>query len=880
MMKSRLLLLLVSLLVFGFVIDDELLKKILTQLQKHSTEYPQEKVHLHFDKPYYTAGDSIWFKGYVITAEQNKLSDLSKILYVELIDEQDSIVQSLRLPLALGLASGTFSLPDTLQEGNYRVRAYTQWMRNFSEEYFFDKTVLIGNVSSGNITSEIQYTCKEDKNRQLVLADIHYKNLDGNPLVNTTVNYTIQQDAEISHDKGITDSNGNLKITFKAAKKKAAKITTILQLDNQRTVSKSFSVKAASSDSDVQFFPEGGDLVAGIRSIVAFKATGSNGLGIGIIGSVTDQNNNKVAEIKSEHAGMGVFILYPQAEQVYSASIRFADGSNKTFILPKVLPQGYGLSAENTDPDNLDVKISVTPELISGGEITLLAQSNGVVKYVSKTIMDKSLVRARIPKNRFPTGIIQLTLFSPDQQPVAERLVFINNKDELNININILKTSYGKREKVKMTVDVKDADSKPVTGSFSLAVTDETKVPYDENNETTIISNLLLTSDLKGYIERPNYYFTDINESKLRQLDLLLMTQGWSRFEWKNILTNVFPALTFKPEKGIEVTGRVTSLLTGKPVVNGKVGLLPLSDTDLSLLSDTVTDAEGRFKFENLFFMDSTKFSIQARNAKDRKNTEIKLDKVPAQPVTGSKNPIGAGINVNLSLVAYVKNTQDQVEELKRYGLFRKNIALAEVKVVDRKKEELSYNLDRYGTRIGKMKVLTSTDLQNCMNLLMCVPAKGGGIIARNGAFYSYRGTRLTVILDGVPVLFNDDIESINAQDVENIIITTSSIVIITKHGELTPSTRYIPGITSYTPKGYYKERVFYSPNYDNPKVNNRMRDLRTTIFWAPHVLTDSTGKTTVEFFNADGTGNYRAIIEGIDLNGKMGRKVYQYSVR
>ena len=147
-MKKYLILLfsvIASLIVLGFVRDDEPLKKILQQIEKYRLQYPQEKIHLHMDKPYYAIGDNIWFKAYVVTAEKNELSDLSKILYVELINDKDSVKQSLALPLTMGLAWGDFSLSDSLKEGNYRIRAYTNWMRNFGEEYFFDKTFTIGN---------------------------------------------------------------------------------------------------------------------------------------------------------------------------------------------------------------------------------------------------------------------------------------------------------------------------------------------------------------------------------------------------------------------------------------------------------------------------------------------------------------------------------------------------------------------------------------------------------------------------------------------------------------------------------------------------------------------------------------------------------------
>ena len=141
----------------GFIVQDDPLKPFITQLEKFRKDYIQEKVHIHFDKPYYAIGDNIWFKAYVVEAENHQLSGLSRILYVDLINDKDSIKQSLRLPLIEGLAWGDFTLADTLREGNYRIRAYTTWMRNFGEEYFFDKTISIGNSISNTVFTKTEY---------------------------------------------------------------------------------------------------------------------------------------------------------------------------------------------------------------------------------------------------------------------------------------------------------------------------------------------------------------------------------------------------------------------------------------------------------------------------------------------------------------------------------------------------------------------------------------------------------------------------------------------------------------------------------------------------------------------------------------------------
>ena len=903
-MNRRLLILfplIILAITFGFIQEDEPLKKILFQIEKYGAEFPQEKVHLHMDKPYYAIGDNIWFKAYVVNAEMNELSALSKFLYVDLINDKDSIKQSLKLPLTVGLAWGDFTLTDSLKEGNYRIRAYTTWMRNFGEEYFFDKTFTVGNSIANTVLTNVNYTFNKTGNSERVVADVQYTDMEGNPLANKEVSYNINLDfRDIAKGKGITDARGNVQIAFTNNQPfilKSGKILTSIRLDEKTTVSKNFPVKSTSNQADVKFFPEGGELVTGIRSRVGFKAVGSDGLGMKISGYITDKGNNKLAEFESEHAGMGYFRLNPIPNETYIAHIKFEDGSERTFPLPRVLPQGYVLSVNNNDAENLIVTIVTSEKIQPEAKFTLIAQTNGQVNFVAKNMLQGQAFTAKIPKNRFPTGILQLTVFSPTNDPVAERLVFINHSDLLKIDMSTSKTVFDKREKVKLTLDVKDANAKPTVGSFSVSVIDESKVPFDESKETTIISNLLLSSDLKGYIEDPNYYFTDINEDRIRQLDILLLTQGWRRFEWKNILSNSFPNLAFEPETTMEISGRVKAL-NGKPVVGGKVTLF--SSVGDVFLMDTLTDVNGEFKFENLNFSDSTKFIVQARNEKDRKNVDIELNRIPAQLVTKNKNEPMLEVNVNRSILPYLQNSKNQFDELRRYGIIGKSIMLAEVKVVEKKPVlKNSSNLNGAGNADA---IIKSEDLLNCPFLTQCIQGRVAGIIVSNGIVYSARSMNssfqgpvpMQIVIDGMMVE-PEFISSINPLDVESIEVLKSGantaiygmrggggvLVINTKRGETNKDYRnYAPGIISYNPKGLYKGREFYSPDYADPKINTKMADLRTTVYWNPNIVSDSTGKASVEFFNGDGIGKYKAIVEGVDINGKIGRKIYKYTVK
>lgn len=889
-----------TLLVTGFIRDDEPLKKILRQIEKYRLGYPQEKVHLHLDKPYYAIGDNIWFKAYVVQAEKNELSNLSKVLYVELINDKDSIKKSLKIPLNLGLCWGDFNLTDSLREGNYRIRAYTTWMRNFGEEYFFDKTIRIGNSISNTVLTQIDYTYSKEPRGEKVSALINYTDMTGRPLAGKEVNYQIELDfRSILKGKGVTDTKGNLQINFVNTQPfvlKSGRIMTTIRLDEKRALSKNFPVKSTSSESDVQFFPESGDLVSGIGTQVAFKAVKSDGLGINISGYISNQNNERLVEFKSEYAGMGTFNLRPNGNDIYTATVRFEDGSEKTFKLPRVKSQGYVLSVNNSNPDELQIRVSTSVPAKEDEELTLVAQTNGQVHFVSRNKLISKTFNADIPKSRFPTGILQLTLFSPQNEPVAERLVFINHSDFLQIGIKSNKKEYARREKTKLEFNIGNPEGIATIGSFSVAVIDENKVPSDEATETTIISNLLLTSDLKGFIENPNYYFTNIDQNKIRQLDHLMLTQGWRRFDWKNILADSYPALVYRPETNMQISGKVIAL-NGRPVIGGKVTLF--SSSGNVFLIDTITNSNGEFIFDNLYFNDSTKFIIQARNERDKKNVEIQLDRIPPQLVTKNKNEAMLEVNVNKSILPYLKNSRTQYDELRRYGLISRNIMLEEVKIVEKKQEvKNSSNLNGAGRADA---VITTAQLENCYDIAICIQGRVPGIIVMNGMVYSMRSMNsvmgpvpMQLVIDG-SYMDPNFLSAINPRDVESIEILKSSsmtgiygmrgsggiLIINTKRGESNKDYRsFAPGIISFNPQGFFKSREFYAPNYADPAINPAVPDLRTTIYWNPNVVSDSTGKAHVDFYNADGTGSYKVVVEGINIQGNIGRQIYRYSVK
>ncbi|WP_069658721.1 TonB-dependent receptor plug domain-containing protein [Arcticibacter eurypsychrophilus] len=880
---------------FSIKTDDDPLNKIIAKIDKILNDHPQEKVHIHTDKPYYVAGDTIWFKAYIVNARQNRLSALSQILYVDLINEKDSLEKALRLPVVSGLALGEFTLLDSLPEGNYRLRAYTNWMRNFGEEYYFDKIIRVGSSYTNQVFSTVSYTYSTVGTNEEVSANIVYTDNQGQAISGKEVRYMVELDnRNVARGKGTTDREGKLVVKFSNKQPfllKAGKITTTLELANNRFKIKTFVIKSTNAQVDVQFFPEGGQLINGIRGRVAFKAVGSDGLSRPLSGTITDNENKVITNFKSPHAGMGAFLFTPNAGKTYTAKVTFEDGSQKSFVLPAAISSGYSLIVNNSDEEEINIRISSSPDLIGSGSVTLIAQANEEVLFVGRNTLNKSTIAASIPKNRFPTGIVRLTVFSAAYVPVAERLLFVRHAPALKMDIVNNKTSYTQREKVNMSISVKDTLDKPVQGVFSVAVVNETKVPSKEEDETTILSNLLLSSDLKGYIEKPNYYFTDLTDTKDQELDILMMTQGWSRFTWQNTMNGTFPPITFKPEKSISISGTVTNY-GKKPVEGSKV--LILASNGSGIILDTVTGADGRFNFDNLQFNDSTRFVVQARTSKNKKNVDIEIDRVPGQLVTKSKNSPDVEININATLLSYLKVRRAESDELRKRGLLRRKILLDEVIVSEKKaRVKNSSNLNGAGNADA---VILADHLQNCVSLDQCLQGLVAGVIIQGGIAYSTRsmGTPMQLILDGMYVE-PDFLTSLNPQDIESIEVLRTIgntaiygtrggggvLVINTKRGDSNYSYRsFAPGIITYNPQGYSIGRQFYSPNYANPKINTTIPDLRSTILWVPNIITDSLGKATINYFTADDPGEYKVTVEGMDTNGGLLRQIYRFIVK
>lgn len=881
--------------------DSITLNNIINKTKRLSEEQPIEKVYLHFDKPYYAVADTMWFKAYVSTVE-NQPSPFSKIVYVEVLNAKDSLVQTLRLPVKNSVAYGNIPLNmQNYSQGNYYVRAYTLWMINFDDAYFFTKTIPIGEAIDKQLITNITYNNEALDKTIKTTVRIQFRDVDKKIYANKTVNWSIVSNYDVvSKGKGVTDQNGFLNIIVNSKTEEAitnGSIVATVNTSDKETATTTFDLKQTVKAIDFQFFPEGGSLINGIPNQVAFKALNSAGLGVDVKGSILNNENIQVTTLSSTHAGMGSFYFTPEEGINYKAKVTYKDGTSQTVDLPKAHSSGISLQVVNANTEFINLRVIANNpyfEANRGKNFFVIGTNDNTIRYAAKIVFSNQLVVIKIPKANFPSGIAQLTLFDEKSEPLSERLAFVLHPNELNLTVKTDLPTYKPRQKVKMAIHASSANL-PLVGDFSVSVIDEQKVPVDENNETTILTSLLLTANLKGYIEKPNYYFLKTDDQKLADLDKLMLTQGYRRFSYREILADRYPAISYLPEQGINISGMLRDL-TGMPI---RKGALRLMVTNKPISAETVSSNSGVFNFQNLVFPDSAQVVVSAKYNPNAANLMIMLDGTPFPAITKNKNAVDEVKNIDTVLSAYLNNSQ------KQYRFLR---TLKEVVIKGSSTPKVSHKDHSALTGLSSIPdhIIDGSTFGDCNFLLDCIKLRATGLTFNEDKFYVTRDynqgsrTPVQVFINNNPV-DAINISSIGIADLESVeiflndplgtvdrVYGTKGVLLINlkKKPVGTKISRQelmdlIPkkNIVTFNPMGYSKEREFYSPKY-LPNATITSNDLRTTIYWNPKIITDATGNTSLEFFNADGKGSYRAVIEGFDKNGNIGRAVYRYIVK
>lgn len=741
----------------------------------------QEKIFVHTDKSTYLPGEIMWFKIYCVDGNDHKPLNLSKVVYIEVLDNSQNPVVQAKISIKNGIGDGSVYIPVTVNNGNYKFRAYTSWMKNFSPDYYFEKTITL--------------------------------------------------------------------------------INPLRSPDNL--------VKETASNYDIQFFPEGGKLVSGIAGKVAFKAVGKNGLGVVFTGAVVDQHNDTVARFKSLKFGMGNFSFTPVANNTYKAVVKF-NGEKVTKDLPGVSSQGYVMSLTDNGAQ-LDVTVKGTD-----GNIYLFAHTRQMIKAAESSYITNGAAHFSINKSLLGDGISGITIFNNAKQPVCERLYFKRPAQKLFIDAGADQQQYALRKKVNINVSAKGLAGKPVLANMSMAVYRvDSLQEVDHNN---IFDYLWLGSDLKGNIESPDYYFKNANAETDEALDNLMLTQGWRRFQWSQVLENKPPAFNYLPEyTGHIVTAKITNTLTNTPAVDimtylgvpGKRVQVYVSQSDsLGHLLYSTKDFYGPGEIvAQTNTMADTTYRIDILNPFSEQFSKTTLPKF--EFVNGMQNALQAhslGIQVlNIYSANNIKRFYDPaIDSSAFYG-----------------KPYKTYKLDDF-TRFTTME----EDLREYVSEDNIVRSKGRFHIKVLNDRGFLDGDPL-VLLDGVPIFDINKIFAVDPLKVKKLEVIRERFFygqsaqegifsFTTYKGDL-GGVELDPKAVVIDYEGLQLHRQFYSPVYDSEvQTASRIPDFRNLLYWTPSVSND--GK--VSFYTSDQAGKYVGVIQGITGNGDAGSQYFSFEVK
>ncbi len=834
---------------------------------------PQEKVYLQIDRSVYGAGEDIWFKGYLVNAVTHREQDaFSKFIMVELVNRKDSIVLSKKVKGENGRFSGNLKLDARLPEGDYYLRSYTNWMRNEDPDFFYSRLLRISNSINTELTSGAYFEpFGPEKLRAMIAFRLNGK-LIGRKV---KLSYAIYaNDKRVEYGLTSTDETGRLVLDMNYKPSMKDPRIELSFVEDKYDYKTTFYPYLKSTDYHVTFFPEGGDLLAAPKQIVAFKAQGANGYSLPVEGKVLDAAGNEVATLTTLCDGMGSFSLSARKGEKYYAEVTSADGVKKRFDLPAVKPSGVKLTALRTY-EGIRYNVLKDEDTAWPDTLYVAAHIRGILRYLQVINAERSA--DLIPVEYLSDGVIQLILLSKNGKALSERLVFVKRPQQPELDLSADRSSYKARDLVKLSLSSKDAKGMPLQGDFGVSVIHKDMLSANPL-EGTIQSNLWLTSDLKGFVENPGRYFEEDNEDAPEQLDLLMLTHGWRRFKTNDFTQLPDTSFTYHVDQGFSFTGRIRTTLK-KPAGMGVVAMAREAGKHYYV----TTDEKGKFMFEGEALPDSTWFIVRSQS-KNRLPIEVMVDSLDETPLCINKYPYPDGKDVSSAMTAEALNVARD-----RYfaegGMQLYNL------------RELTITADKYGARTSDKNMLYNKladrvidprqfegyeDL-SALDMLLRIP---GVPISEEAAYDPTASKPLLIINDvlygtgGMPADYQLLLGTYKGSDVQSLSYVkhnqaalvslggNQAIIFIMKPIDL--SKKKDPTMAFISPRGYNQSVEFYSPVYETPQQKaNSNSDLRTTLYWDPHVMVDSEGHVSIEYYTDDKSGDHQIIVEGISADGR-----------
>ncbi|MDD3161333.1 MAG: hypothetical protein PHX49_05335 [Bacteroidales bacterium] len=676
--------------------------------------YP-EKIYIQTDRPVYNLHDTIWYKVWVMQAGTLFPTEKSRLVYVDLINEENNITQSAQYTLNGGGANGQFILTKAIQDkGLYRIRAYTRWQKNFGDSLCFEKTIPIWGEKR-----------KEEEQKNFVAVT--------------------------------NESNREVFLTQKQYQARLKKEEEKKQLQAQKRANRELEL-------DLQFLPEGGKLIERVANRIAFKALYPDGRSVAVEGTIIDQEGNEVTTFASEHKGMGSFLLVPDSGKQYTARL-FND---QKITLPLGEQEGVGLMVLSApSADTLTIAVNATPGIVQNNtQFMLLTESRGVLSKEAFSLqINKPRVLVRIPKSKMETGVNRLTLFTTNGEPLCERLVYINKEDKLYFDVKahweILSDTVQ-----KMTLKIRpQLNGANIPASFAMSVTNKNLVPVD-SIQKTLCSEMFLSSELKGFIEEPGYYFNQPYDNISKQLDLVMLTHGWRGYDWDEATRRSFQ---YAPDTSFSISGQVVNLLN-KPVEDRKISLFVQGGKTLA--DECKTNKEGRFAFTNLDVRETSMVRVKIEKEKSKKliGLGIKLDTIfskPSFPILATRDFLYEATAADSLLQTYKAAKEEDNSYLDSLRKSQGMHLLEGITVTETRKIKNSYN--RSGSGVGDF-VMDSVEIGRYdaySNVIDVLKAEIPGFKKDNSSPRGEDGNLLFkqydyYNIDGKPVYFQVDAEVIN----------------------------------------------------------------------------------------------------------------------
>ncbi len=620
----------------------------------------------------------------------------------------------------------------------------------------------------------------------------------------------------------------------------------------------------------VSFFPEGGHAPLSTNIQMGFKAINSNGLSEEITGAIYDDRDELFGTFESLHLGMGSFRMYYSPSRKYYAVCTNKENVSKRFDLPEASTNAVSLKTI-WSKDFLRVALTQSPGYVLPPRTQLVVHIRGAVIYEQPWNEKQGYVA--FERDFFPAGIAHFLLIDAERNILSERLVFSSQQSTFaRANVTFNKSSYKTRDKITLNIKVTDENLEPLAANFALSVVDIKDAPIDTTS--TLISTLLLTSELKGYIESPMSYLQADNRQAAMALDVLMMTQGWRRYNIPALLKGELTRdLVYPVETGEEVSGKADGIFSG--LSEGGISLLAVNDSVIG--TDVVEpEAKGRFVFRNLEYPEGTHYIIQALTKKGSRKVFLTMDSPAAFP----------GITIPRPIMTPDKTIEEEANLSNMYQRYAvedgmRMYNLDEVVVTAKKKFKPKTQSPYYSGNASQ--VVTAEEIEtwrllSVSDLLIRIP----GVSLRGGEVY-YRNERPMFIVDNIP---NDDFDY-NLLDINDISdafalpalsvsaifgsrASGGAIVINTKRG-FVQKNKINSNIQTVPAAGYQQAVEFYSPVYETRQQKElKTHDLRSTIYWKPNVVTDETGTATVTFYSADVPSEYGVVVEGISTLGHI----------